>query len=577
MSPRVGGSPPSPTSLKMRTVEENPVQVPVGDGVKRTEVPDLSFEMPKKKPVNMTGRHKPVTRAPVPVKKNLEGDVAKLRTAMAAGSTNVTPKSALERVAKMTNEQLAHCVEKMRAGKITDQDLKLAVASEIAARTSWGKENPEAVGMMRELIKQGKLGFEQVDPKFKASPEDLVQRVAQYSQIEYDDASARIANATRSAGNPRGSAKIPHVDGSLSPKAAYDKLPTDLKSKMSETTWRDLDQNDRKTLMSTYSRLKGWGVWDQVKTVKGQLNPTEPHAHVGGREFEVAGNTGGVVFEAKNAKAFKEALISTGHFGVDKGIVGSLHQGQDSTREWTDDPGSLHVSIGPGDQFDTHMDKHSPVKKPKDGETQIDPEKGFDHHRNEVWPEMIRNVIGVPGVIIDVKTNPNPSGGMPEIRGTVSIELRGPVKKEKPTIDRKTQDKINQAPSQGDPGPEGVIGAVSKNVDVSKVNFPVPAGMSKGDMDPQVMAEHMAALMLEAARSGKDPIHIDLVDYAGAVKIHPEMNKQMQALGKQVYAELKKAIAKLPEDQRAIYDLKKLKSLKVTYGVPSQGARVPLT
>lgn len=572
MSPRVGS--PSPKSLSMRPAEQSPVKTPVGDGVKRTPVPDLSFELPKKKPVNMTGRHKPVTRAPVPVKEHLASDVSKARAAVAAGSTSTSPKSPLERVQKMTTAQLAQCVAQMHAGKIADPALKLAVASEIAARTTWGRENPEAVGMMRELIKQGKLGFEQVDPQLSASPEALVQRVAEHAQIEYDDASARVAKAATSGANPRGAAKILHTDGSLSPRAPYDKLPSDLKSKLPETVWRDLGQLDRKTLMSSYARLKGWGVWDQVKSVKGQLNPAEAHAHVGGKEFEVAGNTGGVVFEAKNARAFKEALIATGHFGVDKGIVGALHQGQDSTREWTDDPGSLHVSIGPGDQFDTHMDKYSPVKKPKNGETQIDPGKGFDHHRNEVWPEMFRNVLGVPGAIVDVSTRRNPDGGLPEVRGTVSLELRGPVKREKPTVDRKTLDRINQAPSQGDPGPDGVIGAAVKNVDLSKVKFPLPAGMNKGDLDPQVLAEHLAASMLEAARSGKDPIHLDLVDFAGAVKLQPEMSRQLQALGKQVYAELKKALAKLPEDQRALYDLKKLQSLKVTYGVKSQGARV---
>lgn len=53
MSPRVGG-PPAPTSLKMRTVDENPVQVPVGDGVKRTPVPDLRPRAPAKTPFTST-------------------------------------------------------------------------------------------------------------------------------------------------------------------------------------------------------------------------------------------------------------------------------------------------------------------------------------------------------------------------------------------------------------------------------------------------------------------------------------------------------------------------------------------
>ena len=88
------------------------------------------------------------------------------------------------------------------------------------------------------------------------------------------------------------------------------------------------------------------------------------------------------------------------------------------------------------------------------------------------------------------------------------------------------------------------------------------------------MKATFSAVTSASTTRGKDPIHLDLVDFAGAVKLQPEMSRQLQALGKQVYAELKKALAKLPEDQRALYDLKKLQSLKVTYGVKSQGARV---
>lgn len=414
---------------------------------------------------------------------------------------------------------------------------------------------------------------------FQSSKKKLVNMTGRYKPVTKapvpvkSELTSQVANQriAAQAGAVRTQAKIIHTDGRLSAKVPYDKLPTRLKAKLNEKLWTQLPEKQRNTLISTYARLEGWGVWDQVKTVKGELNETERHAHMGGAEFEVAGNSGGVVFEAHDAKKLKKALIETGHFGVDKGVVGSLHQGQDSTREWTDDPGSLHVSIGPGDQFDTHMDKYSPVDKPNHGETVIDPKGGFNHHRKEVWPEMIRNVIGIPGVIIDAGVKPGSRDGKPEVVATVNVELHGPVKSEKKKVPK-------GPPPAGDAGPEGAVQGMLERLDLSKVKFPRPKGVRPENMpDPKVMAEELAHLMLEAARTGKNPIELDLVDFAHQKGYQTPMLGELRRLGESVRRELKASLQRLPPDQRGDLDLSKVTSLKVTFGVPTQGGTVSLT
>ncbi len=570
MAGRVGQN---PVSLKMRGPSDTqPVTTKSTSPKSAPPAPtDLGVEPPKAKKVNLTGRHKSA-KAPGPVNPELADDVNKLRAAAAAGGTSSvsTTGAPLDRVQKMTTKQLATALEQLRSGTLSDPALKMAVASEVAARARWGTENPEAVAVMRDRLRAGTLRMEDVSDTSSIAPETLVQRLAETAQLEYQDMLARTAQATRL---PEPRKKIIHTDGIVSSKVGYDRLPSDLKNTMAETVWRDLEPKQRDTLISTYSRLKSWGVWDEVKQVKGELNPTEPQVHVGGVTFDVPGNTGGVIFEAKDGKRFTNRLLQTGHFGVDKGIVGSLHQGQASTREWTDDPGSLHVSVGPGNQFDAHLDKVSAVGRPSRGETQITPEGGFDHQRRELWPEMIRDAIGLPGVVVDAELRPNPVGGWPEVRGTIGLELHGPVKSERKTIDRKQLERVFPT-DPGEPGPAGLINGAIDQVKLTQVALPRPAGVPADAIDPRMLAEQLAAKILEAARAGKDPITLDLPDYANSVRVQPEMTKQLTALAREVHAQLEHAVATLPPDERAAYDLSKVKSLKVTYGVKTQGARV---
>ena len=52
------------------------------------------------------------------------------------------------------------------------------------------------------------------------------------------------------------------------------------------------------------------------------------------------------------------------YYDDDGSVLGSMHKGQRSLREWSDDMTSLHVSVGPGNNFDAHVDKVTPTNKP---------------------------------------------------------------------------------------------------------------------------------------------------------------------------------------------------------------------
>ena len=65
----------------------------------------------------------------------------------------------LARVGSMSDEQLAHTAALVRGGVIEDLGLQLAVATELGARTAWGKENPDIVEHTKQMITDGKVNF----------------------------------------------------------------------------------------------------------------------------------------------------------------------------------------------------------------------------------------------------------------------------------------------------------------------------------------------------------------------------------------------------------------------------------
>jgi hypothetical protein len=216
----------------------------------------------------------------------------------------------------------------------------------------------------------------------KINPADVAKRRVgepEWNPVQGDDNTARPTTFGPSR------KVVQEGEGRLSGDVEYEKLHDDIKSRITKQLWDALKKRkqQRWTLVETYSRLNGYGLWNQVIRVVGEKEKPERHVEFKGFTFAVAGNSGGLIYEARGG--FLEKLTGTPNFGVDGSIVGALHGSQTSLREWGDST-SLHISVGPGNLFDAHIDKVSPVSKPVDGRTQIYPVEGPKHWSKEVLP-----------------------------------------------------------------------------------------------------------------------------------------------------------------------------------------------
>jgi hypothetical protein len=247
---------------------------------------------------------------------------------------------------------------------------------------------------------------------------------------------------------------------------------------------------------------------------------------------------------------------ASGHFGEDGSIVGALHKGQTSLREWSGGSTSLHISVGPGNQFDAHIDKVSPVNKPVDGKTQIDPVKGKQHWENEVLPEKIRDKTGLP-IKIKGSIEENKKGKYgAEVKVGVEVELRGPVDKQKKPLVPK--------PVAPNPAPQDVQVRIAQRVGRTKHHFPISVGTRPDEVPvAKAVATYMAAEMLQAGKNRGSSIQMDLPYYLNKQDDHDAVLDMMQEIGQIVRSELGP-----PADE--------VTRLTVTFGSNRQGGTVSL-
>ena len=224
-------------------------------------------------------------------------------------------------------------------------------------------------------------------------------------------------------------------------------------------------------------------------------------------------------------------------------------------REWSNGPTSLHISIGPGNLFDAHIDKVSPVDKPVDGKTQINPERGVKHWEKEVLPEKVRDKIKLP-IKPKLKVKPKKDGGI-EWQVGVEIEVRGPV-------DEPDKPLVPKSPTL-DPAPEKLQQKVISKVSDAVKRFPVVIGTSPGEEpDPKLVAKKMAAIMLEAIKNNATRIKMDIPDYRDKHDEHQEVIKIMEKIGRIVHREL------MPDSYL-------ITALTVTFGSKKQGETIMIT
>ncbi|HEY0098792.1 MAG TPA: DUF4157 domain-containing protein [Pyrinomonadaceae bacterium] len=353
----------------------------------------------------------------------------------------------------------------------------------------------------------------------------------------------------------------------------FDSLPGPLKEVLAKSFdwpdvfWAGLETRQKISLSEAYNRLSALGLWKHVAKIRGEHDKPERKAY-GGRAI-VAGSAGGIGFESHNATALVIGLFESGKFGLDPWWAALLHRGQDSLREFNTEDGSLHISVGPGNHFDTHIDQVGAVNKPQDNKGKFDPARSLKHHTREVWPEFIRKGTGIPGVIVGIGPNlsdirnepgpyddnvpPTPSKGEDDILASVNL-VAHPIPKEKP----------RPVPHAG---PEAGTARVDREVMARAVAagaaaateydlMPNPVGSDPDDFaDPATIASSLAGRITKAARDGQMTVAINLGP--GYSKATPAERKSIgEAIGRIGVA----VAGELPQETHGV------RSLRVLFG-----------
>ena len=248
----------------------------------------------------------------------------------------------------------------------------------------------------------------------------------------------------------------------------FDEQPADLQTVVARSfvdpaDWFEgLDSERRFALTAIFNRMCRYGLWCHVRLIL-RIVPGEAVVTVDGETFRVPGSTPAAYFVSRSGDALGAALMATGRFCTASGAGASQHPGQTTLREISGSD-SLHVSIGPGDQFDAHIDRHSPVvEHPGSSFCPNHPSPAaVAHIGRELVPEMVRKggrILGIriPGTLPGVEVFPEPAPPAPVPEGApgleptiVSITLRGPVRARRgqsgvaPPLDRTTEELLNK-------------------------------------------------------------------------------------------------------------------------------------
>jgi len=201
-----------------------------------------------------------------------------------------------------------------------------------------------------------------------------------------------------------------------------------------------LDPENRIALTSIFNRMCRYGVWRHVRLVL-KIGAGEAPVLIADRVFNVPGSTPSVYFMSLAGDALIKALMATGRFCMARGAGASQHPGQTTLREISGSD-SLHISIGPGDKFDAHIDKISPVTESQGSSfcSNRPSVAALTHIGRELVPELVRKKTGIPGVQVFPEPTFPQSGPAPaqEAGGPpiVGVTLRGPRARTKPHAHR---------------------------------------------------------------------------------------------------------------------------------------------
>jgi hypothetical protein len=184
----------------------------------------------------------------------------------------------------------------------------------------------------------------------------------------------------------------------------FDKQPADLQRVIARSFkdpagwfWK-LDPESRIALTSIFNRMCRYGMWHHVRLVL-KIGAGEEPVMIADRVFQVPGRTPSVYFMSLGGDELIKALMATGRFCMARGVGASRHPGQTTLREISGSD-SLHISIGPGDRFDAHIDKYSPVPEHTGSSfcSNRPTVAALTHIGHELVPEWFRKKTGIPGV-----------------------------------------------------------------------------------------------------------------------------------------------------------------------------------
>ncbi len=184
----------------------------------------------------------------------------------------------------------------------------------------------------------------------------------------------------------------------------FDRQPKELQrvligSTRNPAAWfNKIDPKSRFALTSIFNRMCRYKLWCHASRIL-KIIPGEAPVKAAGRTIEVPGRTPSVYFLSPSGDALIKALMATGRFCMAHGTGASQHPGQTTTPRISDSD-SLHISIGPGNQFDAHIDRYSPVTKhPGSSFCSNRPTPAaLRHIGRELVPEIVRKKTGIPGV-----------------------------------------------------------------------------------------------------------------------------------------------------------------------------------
>lgn len=195
----------------------------------------------------------------------------------------------------------------------------------------------------------------------------------------------------------------------------FDKQPADLQRVLTRSSkdpagwFGKLDPGSRFALTAIFNRMCRYRLWCHVRVVL-KIVAGEAPLRAAGHTFAVPGSTPSVYFLSPSGDALIKALMATGRFCIARGIGASQHPGQTTLREISGSD-SLHISIGPGNQFDAHIDRYSPVPEhPGSSFCSNRPSPAaLRHIGRELVPEIVRKKTGIPGVQLFPDFEPTPT------------------------------------------------------------------------------------------------------------------------------------------------------------------------